>query len=85
MGPSIPSGIAVENQLKDLQQKIDEEGARVASSLANDVAVARAQLNSLQGSFSSTQHQASGQDMTAVKLRELEADADSSRKLYDAS
>ncbi len=83
-GPKHPKRIAVENQLKDLQQKIDEEGARVASSLANDVAVARAQLNSLQGSFSSTQHQASGQDMTAVKLRELEADADSSRKLYDA-
>jgi uncharacterized protein involved in exopolysaccharide biosynthesis/Mrp family chromosome partitioning ATPase len=83
-GPKHPKRIAVENQLKDLDQKIDLEGARIASALANDVAVARAQLNSLQGSFSTTQHQASGQDMTAVKLRALEADADSSRKLYDA-
>ncbi|HJW41521.1 MAG TPA: exopolysaccharide transport family protein [Rhizomicrobium sp.] len=83
-GPKHPKRIAVENQLKDLGQKIDEEGARIASSLASDVAVARAQLNSLQGSFGTTQHQASGQDMTAVKLRALEADADSSRKLYDA-
>lgn len=83
-GPRHPKRIAVESQLHDLQQKIDEEGARIGSSLASDVAVARAQLNSLQGSFSTTQHQASGQDMTAVKLRALEADADSSRKLYDA-
>ena len=83
-GPRHPKRIAVDAQLKDLQQKIDEEGARIASSLANDVAVARAQLGSLQGSFSTTQHQASGQDMTAVQLRALEADADSSRKLYDA-
>ncbi|MEJ0028081.1 MAG: exopolysaccharide transport family protein [Rhizomicrobium sp.] len=83
-GPRHPKRIAVDNQLKDLQQKIDEEGARIASALASDVAVARAQLNSLQGSFSATQHQVSGQDMTAVKLRALQADADSSRKLYDA-
>ncbi len=83
-GPKHPKRIAVDNELKDLGQKIDEEGARVASALANDVAVARAQLNSLQGSLNSTQHQASGQDMTAVKLRALEADADSSRKLYEA-
>ncbi|MEI9990808.1 MAG: exopolysaccharide transport family protein [Rhizomicrobium sp.] len=83
-GPKHPKRIEVDNQLKDLQQKIDEEGARIASSLASDVAVARAQLNSLQGSFSTTQHQASGQDMTAVKLRALQADADTSRKLYDA-
>ena len=83
-GPKHPKRLAVESQLRDLQQKIDEEAARIASSLASDVAVARAQLGSLQGSFSSTQHQASGQDMTAVKLRALEADADSSRKLYDA-
>ena len=83
-GPKHPKRIAMDAQLHDLQQKIDEEGSRIASSLASDVAVARAQLNSLQGSFSTTQHQASGQDMTAVKLRALEADADSTRKLYDA-
>jgi Mrp family chromosome partitioning ATPase len=83
-GPKHPKRIAIDNQLKDLQQKIDEEGARIGSALSNDVAVARAQLGSLQGSFATTQHKASGQDMTAVKLRALEAEADSSRKLYDA-
>lgn len=83
-GPKHPKRIAVDNQLKDLQQKIDEEGSRIASALASDVAVARAQLGSLEGSFSATQNKASGQDMTAVKLRALEAEADSSRKLYDA-
>ncbi|MEI9995823.1 MAG: exopolysaccharide transport family protein [Rhizomicrobium sp.] len=83
-GPKHPKRIAIESELKDLDQKISEEAARVASGLANDVAVARAQLNSLQGSLNATQHQASGQDMTAVKLRALEADAASTRKLYES-
>ncbi|MEI9886224.1 MAG: hypothetical protein WDN08_06920 [Rhizomicrobium sp.] len=83
-GPRHPKRIAVENQLKDLDLKIGEEASRIATALTNDVAVARAQLGSLQGSLSSTQHQASGQDMTAVKLKALEAEAASSRKLYES-
>ncbi|MBV9045156.1 MAG: hypothetical protein JO348_11925 [Alphaproteobacteria bacterium] len=83
-GPKHPKRIAIESQLKDLDMKIGEEAARVASALANDVAVARAQLNSLQGSLSHTQNQASGQDLTAVHLRALEAEADSTRKLYES-
>jgi polysaccharide biosynthesis transport protein len=83
-GPKHPKRIAIENQVRDLDQKIGEEGARIVGSLASDVAVARAQLNSLEGSLNATQHHASAQDLTAVKLRALEADADSSRKLYDA-
>jgi len=83
-GPRHPKRIAIENQLKDIDLKIGEEASRIASALGNDVAVARAQLGSLQGSFASTQHQASGQDMTAVKLMALEAAAASSRKLYES-
>jgi uncharacterized protein involved in exopolysaccharide biosynthesis len=83
-GPKHPKRIAAENQVKDLDQKIDEEGARIVGSLSNDVAVARAQLGSLEGSLNATQHHASAQDLTAVKLHALESEADSSRKLYDA-
>jgi uncharacterized protein involved in exopolysaccharide biosynthesis len=83
-GPKHPKRIAIDNQLKDIDLKIGEEASRIASALGNDVAVARAQLGSLQGSFHATQHQASGQDMTAVKLQALEAEAASSRKLYDS-
>ncbi|HEY0299692.1 MAG TPA: polysaccharide biosynthesis tyrosine autokinase [Rhizomicrobium sp.] len=83
-GPRHPKRIAIENQVKDLDLKIGEEASRVATGLANDVEVARAQLGSLQGSLSSTQHQASGQDMIAVKLKALEAEAASSRKLYES-
>ena len=83
-GPKHPKRLAVDSQLKDLDLKIGEEADRIASALANDVAVARAQLGSLQGSLSATQHQASGQDMTAVKLRALEAEAASSRTLYES-
>ena len=83
-GPKHPKRLAIDSQLKDLDLKIGEEADRVASALGNDVAVARAQLGSLQGSLSSTQHQASGQDMTAVKLKALEAEAASSRTLYES-
>jgi polysaccharide biosynthesis transport protein len=83
-GPKHPKRITIENELKDLDQKINEEGTRIASALSNDVAVARAQLNSLEGSLNVTQRLASGQDLTAVKLRALESEADSSRKLYEA-
>ncbi|MEJ1968164.1 MAG: exopolysaccharide transport family protein [Rhizomicrobium sp.] len=83
-GPKHPRRIAVDNQLKDLDLKINEEATRIVSGLANDVAVARAQLGSLEGSLHATQHQASGQDMTAVKLQALEAEASSTRKLYES-
>jgi uncharacterized protein involved in exopolysaccharide biosynthesis/Mrp family chromosome partitioning ATPase len=83
-GPKHPKRIAIETQMRDLDSKINEEAARVVSGLANDVAVARAQLGSLQGSLSSTQHQAAGQDMVAVRLSALEAEAASTRKLYEA-
>src|SRR3569832_935348 len=83
-GPKHPQRIAVETQMRDLGSKITEEAARIVSSLANDVAVSRAQLGSLQGSFHSTQHQAAGQDMVAVRLSALEAEAASTRKLYEA-
>jgi uncharacterized protein involved in exopolysaccharide biosynthesis/Mrp family chromosome partitioning ATPase len=83
-GPKHPKRIAAENQLRDLDQKIGEEAARIASALANDVAVARAQLGSLQGSLAATQRTVSDKDLVAVKLRALEADAASSRKLYES-
>jgi succinoglycan biosynthesis transport protein ExoP len=83
-GPKHPKRIAVENQVKDLDQKIGEEGSRIVGALGNDVAVARAQLGSLEGSLNATQHHVSAQDLTAVRLHALESEADSSRKLYDA-
>jgi uncharacterized protein involved in exopolysaccharide biosynthesis/Mrp family chromosome partitioning ATPase len=83
-GPKHPKMVAIEGQLRDLNEKIDEEVSRVASSLAGDVAVSRAQLGSLQGSFVQTQRQAASQDMTAIKLKQLEANARSTRNLYDS-
>lgn len=83
-GERNPKRIAVETQLGDLNQKITEEISRVAAALANDVAVARAQVGSLQASLIMTQHQVSTQSMTAVKLQALEADASSTRNLYDS-
>ena len=83
-GERNPKRIAVETQLADFNQKIAEEVSRVAAALANDAAVARAQVGSLQASLIMAQHQASNQNMTAVKLQALEANAASTRNLYDS-
>lgn len=83
-GPKHPKRMAIDMQMRDLDSKINEEAGRIVSSLASDVAVARAQLGSLQGSLHATQHQASGQDLIAVRLGALEAEAASTRKLYEA-
>ena len=83
-GERNPKRIAVETQLTDLDKKIGEEVSRIAASLASDVAIARAQVGSLQASLIMTQHQASAMDMTAVRLQALEANAVSTRNLYDS-
>ena len=83
-GEKNPKRIAVETQLTDLDRKIGEEVSRIASSLASDVAVARAQVGSLQASLIMTQHQSSTLNLTAVKLEGLEANAVSTRNLYDS-
>jgi len=83
-GPKHPKRIAAEQQRRDLENKIAQEVDRVAGSMANDVDVARAQLNSLQGSLSQTERLASNQNLVKVKLKSLEANAVSTRSMYEA-
>ncbi|HEV2561688.1 MAG TPA: polysaccharide biosynthesis tyrosine autokinase [Rhizomicrobium sp.] len=83
-GPKHPKRIAAEQQRRDLENKIAQEVNRVAGSMANDVDVARAQLNSLQGSLSQTERLASNQNLVKVKLKSLEANAVSTRSMYEA-
>ena len=46
--PKAPQAHRGGEPVRDLDQKVNEEATRIASALANDVAVARAQLGSLQ-------------------------------------
>jgi uncharacterized protein involved in exopolysaccharide biosynthesis/Mrp family chromosome partitioning ATPase len=83
-GPKHPKLIAAENQKRDLDSKIDQEVARIAGSVANDVAVARAHVASLEASLQQAEAEATDQNMAGVKLKALEANAQSTRTMYEA-
>jgi len=83
-GAKNPKLIAVESQKRDLEDKIDQEVGRIAGSVANDVAVARAHVGSLLASLQQAEEQATDQNMARVKLKALEANAVSTRTMYEA-
>ncbi|HEX4535159.1 MAG TPA: GNVR domain-containing protein, partial [Rhizomicrobium sp.] len=71
-------------QQRDLEAKVAEEVTRIGGSIANDVAVARAQVQSLQSSLQQAESQATEQNMASVELKSLEANATSTRTMYEA-
>jgi uncharacterized protein involved in exopolysaccharide biosynthesis/Mrp family chromosome partitioning ATPase len=83
-GPLHPKMQAMQEQKRDLSQKISQEVNRLAASASNDVMVARAHLNSLQGSLGGTEGTARTQNMARVQLQALESNAASTRTMYEA-
>ena len=83
-GPKHPKRIAAESALRDLDRKIEQEAERIAGSAANDVAVARAQVQSLEDSLAAARAQSNAQNLARVKLRALEAGAASTRAMYES-
>ena len=83
-GPRHPKLQAVETQKRDLDTKIATEVNRLTGSISNDVAVARANVASLQASLTQAEKLATGQDFVRVKLRALESNAQSTRTMYEA-
>ena len=83
-GPRHPKMIAAENQKRDVDAKIAEEVTRIAGSVQNEVVVARAQVRSLEDSLQRAESEAAGQNMARVKLQSLEANAASTRSMYES-
>ena len=83
-GPLHPKMQAIEEQKRDLDAKIGQEVGRLAASAANDVMVARAHLNSLQGSLGGTESTAREQNMARVQLQAMESNATSTKTMYEA-
>ena len=83
-GPQHPRMQAIQEQKRDLDFKIAQEVGRLAASAANDVMVASAHLNSLQGSLGGTESTARSQNMARVQLQALESNASSTRTMYEA-
>lgn len=83
-GPLHPKMQAIEEQKRDLDSKIAQEVSRLAASANNDVMVARAHLNSLQGSLGGTESTARTQNMARVQLQAMESNATSTKTMYEA-
>ncbi|MEQ1864789.1 MAG: polysaccharide biosynthesis tyrosine autokinase, partial [Micropepsaceae bacterium] len=82
-GSRHPQMIALHEEKKNLDAKIQEEVSRIIRNLASEVDVARVRLSSLEGSLRDIQGTTSTQGHASIKLRELERDAQSTRTLYD--
>ena len=80
----IPRRKALEAERADLDQKIAQEVDRLAGSVASDVSVARAHLNSLEASLGGVVHQQTAQNMARVELDALQSNAASTRTQYEA-
>ncbi|HEY0283442.1 MAG TPA: exopolysaccharide transport family protein, partial [Rhizomicrobium sp.] len=83
-GPNHPKMIAIRTQKRDLENKVAQEAARVADSVASDLAVARAHVGSIQASLAQVEKQAAGDDISRIKLNALQANLASTRTMYES-
>jgi len=83
-GPRHPKMVDIESQKQNLEDKIAQEASRIGGSTTNDVAVARANVGSLAGSLKALEKNASADSLKRVKLKALEANAASTRTMYEA-
>ena len=83
-GPRHPKMVDIESQKENLQDKITQEAMRIGGSAANDVAVAKANVGSLAASLKALEQNASADSLKRVRLKALEANAASTRTMYEA-
>ena len=83
-GPRHPKMQEMQSQIRELNAKIGEETRRITGGMRNDVAATAAQVASLEASLARAQKDASAQSMTRVELKALEANAQSTRTMYQS-
>lgn len=81
--PEHPKMVDIQSQRRDTRAKIGGEVARMIDSLANDVAVGRANVRSLEDSLSQLQKKFQSQGTASTQLKALESIATSSRANYE--
>ncbi len=79
-----PAVQAVRAERRDIQEQIEREIQRISVNLGNEVAVARARLQTLQGSLREAAGDLSNNSSASVRLRELEREAAASREVYES-
>lgn len=82
-GERHPRIIGLRADLDDLQAKIGGEIDKIAVSIANEVAVSSAGVASLERELGALRQQTNVAGETAVRLRDLERQAEASRSLYE--
>ena len=83
-GPRHPKILEMESEKKNLEGKVGEEVQRVVQTVASDVAIAQANVSSLQASLTQLEARSQVQSKASVKLKALESAASSSRGMYEA-
>jgi len=81
-GPNYPKIINAQAELADLRQKILAEIRKISAATANEVAVAKAREEALQSGVSSIESRVNQGGQSAVRLRELERQAEADRGVY---
>lgn len=74
----------ITDEIADIDSRVDQEVARIVSGLRNQVEVARQRVASIEASLSGQRSELAGNNVAAVRFRELDRDAESSRVLYEA-
>ena len=82
-GSQHPQVVNVRAELADIRRGISAEVARIVANLRNEYDVAQKREKSLQDSLDRISGSANQNDSAAVKLHELEREADSNRLLYE--
>jgi capsular exopolysaccharide synthesis family protein len=82
-GDRHPRIVGLRADLADLRSKISDEIDKIATSMANDVEVAGAGVNSLQQELDALRRQSNAAGEVTVRLRDLERQAEASKALYE--
>jgi capsular exopolysaccharide synthesis family protein len=82
--PTHPAVQAIRAERQDVENQIQQEIQRISVNLGNEVAVARARVQTLQDSLRNATGDLSQNSAASVRLRELEREATASRQAYEA-
>jgi len=82
--PTHPAVQAVRAEHQDVENQIQQEIQRITINLGNEVAVARARVDTLQQSLHAATGDLSQNSAASVRLRELEREAAASREAYES-
>jgi capsular exopolysaccharide synthesis family protein len=79
-----PKIIEIRNQRASVRAKMKQEVNRVIQELENNVEVARAREEAIEGSLREQQVQTAQQNRLEIQLRELELETEGNRQIYEA-